>query len=54
MVDATGRMVAAPVNQRYPAGYSEKTQSVAHLARGLYFIRLTFSGQVQIKPLFVH
>jgi PKD repeat protein len=54
MIDAAGRVVVAAVNFRYPAGYSEKTQSVAHLARGLYFIRLTFNGQVQIKPLFVH
>lgn len=54
MVDATGRVVVGPVTGRYQAGYNEKNQAIVHLARGLYFIRLTFGGQVQVKPLFVH
>jgi hypothetical protein len=54
LADATGRLVVGPLTGKYRAGYNERPQAIFHLAKGLYFIRLTFNGQVQVKPLFVY
>jgi PKD repeat protein len=53
IVDALGRTVAAEEAETCPGGYNEKPQSVVSLAKGLYFIRLTYREQVRVKPLLV-
>ncbi|MBD0255439.1 MAG: PKD domain-containing protein [Cytophagales bacterium] len=53
IVDALGRTVATEGSREYPGGYSEKTQFLAHLAKGMYFIRLSYRDQTLLKPLLI-
>jgi PKD repeat protein len=52
VVDALGRTVVAE-GRESPGGYSEKTQLLGHLARGMYFVRLTYRDQTLVKPLLI-
>jgi PKD repeat protein len=53
IVDALGRTVVAEGSQEYPGGYNEKPQLLGHLARGMYFIRLSYRDQTLVKPLLI-
>jgi|GEM_PF-1673867 len=53
LIDPLGRLVAALASRAYKAGYHEQLEQVGHLGNGLYFIRLTFGGQVRVKPLLI-
>jgi PKD repeat protein len=52
IVDALGRTVVAE-GRESPGGYSEKTQFLGHLARGMYFVLLTYRDQTLVKPLLI-
>jgi hypothetical protein len=52
-VDALGRTVVTEGSREYPGGYNEKPQWLGHLARGMYFIRVSYRDQTLVKPLLI-
>jgi PKD repeat protein len=53
IVDALGRTVVTEGSREYPGGYNEKPQWLGHLARGMYFIRVSYRDQTLVKPLLI-